>query len=248
MGTKGGDSLSPANNMDGKFTLITISITLAVICSLGTASSDVDGLVQETVTPAPAEPASVEAVAADNLVETEFVEDITHPQWHTERAKVWETDSMLLQSQDKAMYKALSEEMKTEKSAHWDKYLRHKGLKIPSAEGHKWQENGKEMEGVLMAKEGDSRRLCDQSVKQHYGYFHISGGKKKHYFYWMFEATHKPRDAPVVMWLTGGPGCSSEVALFTENGPCSVNKDGKTTTPNKHSWNRVANVIYVDQP
>merc|ERR1711912_193911 len=64
----------------------------------------------------------------------------------------------------------------------------------------------------------------------------------------MFEATHKPRDVPVVMRLTGGPGCSSEVALFTENGPCSVNKDGKTTTPNKHSWNRVANVIYVDQP
>jgi len=91
-------------------------------------------------------------------------------------------------------------------------------------------------------------RLCDQKVEQKHGYFHISGGRDKHYFYWLFEAKHKPRDAPLVLWLTGGPGCSSEVALFTENGPCKVNRDGKSTTANPHSWNNVANIVYVDQP
>lgn len=50
------------------------------------------------------------------------------------------------------------------------------------------------------------------------------------------------------MWMTGGPGCSSEVALFGENGPCQVNANGTATTPNKYSWNSNANVLYIDQP
>lgn len=48
--------------------------------------------------------------------------------------------------------------------------------------------------------------------------------------------------------MTGGPGCSSEVALFGENGPCSVNADGTGTIPNNYSWNTKANVLYIDQP
>ena len=48
--------------------------------------------------------------------------------------------------------------------------------------------------------------------------------------------------------MTGGPGCSSEVALFGENGPCTVNKNGTATMPNKYSWNSRANLLYIDQP
>ena len=48
--------------------------------------------------------------------------------------------------------------------------------------------------------------------------------------------------------MTGGPGCSSEVALFGENGPCSVNDAGDGTLPNAFSWNSRANLLYVDQP
>jgi cathepsin A (carboxypeptidase C) len=47
------------------------------------------------------------------------------------------------------------------------------------------------------------------------------------------------------MWLTGGPGCSSEVAVFYENGPFSINDD-LTLKNNSYSWNDVANVVYVD--
>ena len=35
---------------------------------------------------------------------------------------------------------------------------------------------------------------------------------------------------PLLLWMTGGPGCSSEVALFGENGPCHVNANGTGTT------------------
>eukprot|EP00123_Amoebidium_parasiticum_P013289 comp21878_c1_seq1/m.31307 comp21878_c1_seq1/g.31307 ORF comp21878_c1_seq1/g.31307 comp21878_c1_seq1/m.31307 type:complete len:371 (-) comp21878_c1_seq1:413-1525(-) len=48
--------------------------------------------------------------------------------------------------------------------------------------------------------------------------------------------------------MTGGPGCSSEIALFYENGACIINEDRKTTRPNPFSWNSKASIIYIDQP
>ena len=91
-----------------------------------------------------------------------------------------------------------------------------------------------------------STTLCDP-VQQYSGYYHLTTGDK-HYFYWFFESRKAPSTDPVLLWMTGGPGCSSEVALFGENGPCSVNANGTGTIPNPHSWNSEASVIYIDQP
>ena len=44
---------------------------------------------------------------------------------------------------------------------------------------------------------------------------------------------------------TGGPGCSSQLALFAENGPCAVNENGDGTVPKEFSWTNKANVIWV---
>ncbi len=55
-------------------------------------------------------------------------------------------------------------------------------------------------------------------------------------------------DVPLVVWLSGGPGCSSSLALLEENGPCSVNKDGATTKVNPYSWTESAHVLWLDQP
>jgi len=93
--------------------------------------------------------------------------------------------------------------------------------------------------------------LCDPNVQQYSGYFHLSTSgilSAKNYFYWFFESRKAPKDAPIVLWMTGGPGCSSEVALFGENGPCSVNAAGNETMPNPHSWNSAVNLLYIDQP
>ncbi|CAM9980796.1 unnamed protein product, partial [Hapterophycus canaliculatus] len=93
--------------------------------------------------------------------------------------------------------------------------------------------------------------LCGvDGVKQVSGYFKIQdeGATDKEYFFWMAESQENPSEDPVVLWLTGGPGCSSTLALLAENGPCTVNEDGETTTPNPSSWNSRANVIWVDQP
>jgi len=100
--------------------------------------------------------------------------------------------------------------------------------------------------GSLVFSDGDSR-LCDPSVVQYTGYFAIAGSDKK-YFFWFFESRNNPSSSPTVAWLTGGPGCSSMLALFGENGPCTVNKDGNSTTVNPYSWNTNANMFWIDQP
>lgn len=41
-------------------------------------------------------------------------------------------------------------------------------------------------------------------------------------FYWLFKSRRGNENEPLVMWLTGGPGCASETALFNENGPFSI--------------------------
>lgn len=93
--------------------------------------------------------------------------------------------------------------------------------------------------------------LCGvDGVKQLSGYYNIKdeGATDKEYFFWLAESQDSPATDPVVLWLTGGPGCSSTLALLAENGPCKVNDDGETTTPNPSSWNSRANVLWVDQP
>ncbi|KAG9000784.1 hypothetical protein FRB94_005164 [Tulasnella sp. JGI-2019a] len=58
----------------------------------------------------------------------------------------------------------------------------------------------------------------------------------------------QPSTALFLLWFNGGLGCSSMIGLFQENGPCRVDSDKKTTILNPYSWNKVANVLYIDQP
>ncbi|KAI0763992.1 carboxypeptidase C [Trametes elegans] len=88
--------------------------------------------------------------------------------------------------------------------------------------------------------------LCDSSVKQVSGYLDINDDK--HLFYWFFEARHNPETAPLVLWLNGGPGCSSTTGLLFELGPCRIAEEGKNVSYHPHSWTESANVIFLDQP
>lgn len=45
----------------------------------------------------------------------------------------------------------------------------------------------------------------DPAVKSYSGYADV--GEDQHIFWWFFEARHgNPRDAPVTVWINGGPG------------------------------------------
>lgn len=48
------------------------------------------------------------------------------------------------------------------------------------------------------------------------------------------------------LYLAGGPGCSSELAVFYENGPYNIKED-LTLTPNPYGWDAAGSIIYVDQ-
>jgi carboxypeptidase C (cathepsin A) len=67
-------------------------------------------------------------------------------------------------------------------------------------------------------------------------------------FFIFFEARENPENAPLTLWLQGGPGTPSVQAALGENGPCVVTRDSKTTKLNPWSWNNVANMLYLDQP
>jgi len=70
-------------------------------------------------------------------------------------------------------------------------------------------------------------------------------------FYWFFESQSAPETDPLVLWMTGGPGCSSELAVFYENGPFYFQDDGQGSYKvilSNYSWNRNSNIIYIDQP
>ena len=62
-----------------------------------------------------------------------------------------------------------------------------------------------------------------------------------------FESRNNPETDPVVLWLNGGPGCSSLTGLFLELGPSSIDKNGQLHL-NPYSWNANASVIFLDQP
>ncbi|QRW09337.1 Serine carboxypeptidase [Ceratobasidium sp. AG-Ba] len=91
-----------------------------------------------------------------------------------------------------------------------------------------------------------SPKLCDPTVIQHSGYLDVSD--ERHIFFWFFEARNNPSTAPVVIWLNGGPGCSSTTGLFFALGPCSIQDRGNSTTWNEWSWNNNANMLFIDQP
>lgn len=85
-------------------------------------------------------------------------------------------------------------------------------------------------------------------VKYHSGYINVgrAGGEM---FYWFFPNAEgkTSMETPFIIWLTGGPGCSSELAALTENGPLTVEPDA-TIQHNMYSWHQVADVVYIDQP
>lgn len=84
------------------------------------------------------------------------------------------------------------------------------------------------------------------TVKQYTGYLDVED-EDKHFFYWFFESRNDPKKDPVILWLNGGPGCSSLTGLFFELGPSSISKSLKPVH-NPYSWNSNASVIFLDQP
>ncbi|KAI0142615.1 serine carboxypeptidase [Hypoxylon sp. NC0597] len=102
--------------------------------------------------------------------------------------------------------------------------------------------------------------ICETTpgVKSYAGYVHLPPGSLAdlgedqaypiNTFFWFFEARNDPENAPLSIWLNGGPGSSSLYGLFTENGPCYVNSDSNSTRLSQWAWNTDVNMLFLDQP
>lgn len=87
----------------------------------------------------------------------------------------------------------------------------------------------------------------EPNFNQFSGYLKISEETNKSIFYWYVESQSNPETDPVVYWTNGGPGCSGLLAFGLEHGPFYYSSN-ETLTPNPYSWNKVANMFYVEQP
>nr|ABR16352.1 unknown [Picea sitchensis] len=72
-------------------------------------------------------------------------------------------------------------------------------------------------------------------------------------FYYFVKSERNPAKDPLLLWLTGGPGCSSFTGFAYELGPMSFdlnNNSGNLPTliSNPHSWTKVSNIIFLDSP
>ncbi|OSX60510.1 hypothetical protein POSPLADRAFT_1047939 [Postia placenta MAD-698-R-SB12] len=92
--------------------------------------------------------------------------------------------------------------------------------------------------------------FCDPTVNVYTGYLDVDYGAK-HLFFYFFESRRNPAKDDVMMWINGGPGCSSSMGLLMELGPCSIDMDNVSangTVWNPYSWNAEANIFFLDQP
>ncbi|RXH71671.1 hypothetical protein DVH24_025172 [Malus domestica] len=83
--------------------------------------------------------------------------------------------------------------------------------------------------------------------QQYSGYVTVDEKKQKALFYYLAEAEIDPASKPLVLWLNGGPGCSSlGVGAFSENGP--FRPQGEVLVRNEHSWNTARdNLLFLQK-
>ncbi|CAH2061421.1 unnamed protein product, partial [Thlaspi arvense] len=85
------------------------------------------------------------------------------------------------------------------------------------------------------------------------GYIGVGDEEELQMFYYFIKSENDPEEDPLLLWLNGGPGCSSLFGLLFENGPLALkfevyNRSIPTLVSTTYSWTKMANIIYLDQP
>ncbi|XP_026815675.1 venom serine carboxypeptidase-like [Rhopalosiphum maidis] len=91
-----------------------------------------------------------------------------------------------------------------------------------------------------------------QHVVSYSGYFTVDDQHNSNLFFWFFPATclYHETEAPLILWLEGGPGASTAFSVFKEIGPFNSSFDGKTYTidENPLSWHNNNSLLFIDSP
>ncbi|XP_024464344.1 serine carboxypeptidase-like 40 isoform X2 [Populus trichocarpa] len=117
---------------------------------------------------------------------------------------------------------------------------------LDESEVHPRQKGSKEKDRIKMLP-GQPR----VNFSQYGGYVTVNESAGSALYYYFVEADQHSKESalPLLLWLNGGPGCSSlGYGAMEELGPFRVHSNGKTLYRNKYSWNKVANVLFLESP
>uniref|UniRef100_A0A0A0L2L9 Serine carboxypeptidase n=1 Tax=Cucumis sativus TaxID=3659 RepID=A0A0A0L2L9_CUCSA len=85
------------------------------------------------------------------------------------------------------------------------------------------------------------------------GYVGVGDWEEFQLFYYFIKSYSNPKTDPLVLWLTGGPGCSALSGLAFESGPINFEgelKEGSLPRVliNPYSWTQNTSILYLDLP
>ncbi|KAJ3405891.1 Cell death protease [Chytriomyces hyalinus] len=110
-------------------------------------------------------------------------------------------------------------------------------------------ENPRTASDYLVTKLPDLPASALSELRTHYAGFiptSTNSSNPGNLFFWYFPSSNTA-SADLVIWLNGGPGCSSLFGSFVENGPLEIQNNG-TLAANLNSWHRHTNILYIEQP
>ncbi|CAK3949879.1 hypothetical protein DOTSEDRAFT_70394 [Lecanosticta acicola] len=67
-------------------------------------------------------------------------------------------------------------------------------------------------------------------------------------YFWFFPSENALAGDEILIWLNGGPGCSSLEGLLQENGPFIWQYGTYKPVKNPYTWVNLTNVVWVEQP
>lgn len=79
------------------------------------------------------------------------------------------------------------------------------------------------------------------------GFFNIDESTDSNTYFMFSTAMSGRRDAPVLLWLNGGPGASSLLGFYDELGPFGIDADSKLV-PREVGWNLDCHLLALDNP
>ncbi|CAF4331248.1 unnamed protein product [Rotaria sp. Silwood2] len=85
------------------------------------------------------------------------------------------------------------------------------------------------------------------SIRMHAGQLSLDPKHNETLFFWHFASKYIADQSRTVIWLNGGPGCSSLIGAWMAIGPFRF-QDENIIIENDGSWNMFANLLFVDQP
>eukprot|EP01125_Pyxidicula_operculata_P016417 TRINITY_DN5648_c0_g1_i1.p1 TRINITY_DN5648_c0_g1~~TRINITY_DN5648_c0_g1_i1.p1 ORF type:complete len:454 (-),score=97.58 TRINITY_DN5648_c0_g1_i1:85-1446(-) len=90
-------------------------------------------------------------------------------------------------------------------------------------------------------------KIPGYNYASHSGFLTVDSKANSNTFFWFFKAEQYPETAPIGVWLQGGPGVSSLLAVFSENGPFFVDTNFSLSS-NPYRWTQKISMLYIDNP